>query len=237
MPPAHKVHSHCKKVISNSARKSITPSLARPAPHPSPCAHLLCSLLLELAAAPSSPSRRPLLPIPPRGRCGRGARACLRRRRRAGSSRGRSRGTAAGARPSSSGHGTRPSSSSSSLAGAPHLRPPSLLSSSATASLLPDGLRCSPRATATPHRRSLHGGSLPTGGSLHLMAPSPMALCTAADARDVGPGGSLPSGPLHGGTRVPLRGGLAGPWQSRGRGPGAPSRPDLPQAMEVRRLE
>ena len=63
----------------------------------------------------------------------------------------------------------------------------------------------------------------------------PAALCTAADARDVGPGGSLPSGPLHGGARVPLRGGHAGPWQSSSRGPGAPSRPDLPQAMEVRR--
>jgi len=180
-----------------------------PAPHPT--------------GAGAGGSRRPLLPIPPRGRCGRGARAGLRRQRRAGSSRGRSRSTAAGARPSSSGHGARPSSSSSfsSLAGAPHLRPPSLLSPSATVSLLPDGLRCSPGATATPHRRSLHGGSLPTGGSLHLMAPSPVALCTAADARDGGPGG-----PLHGGARVPLRGGRAGPWRSRGRGPGAPSRPD-----------
>ncbi|XP_039834333.1 formin-like protein 20 [Panicum virgatum] len=72
-----------------------------------------------------------------------------------------------------------------------------------------------PPPTVTRHRRSLHGGSLLTGGSLPPMAPSP-----AADARDGSPGS-----PLHGGARVPLRGGRAGPWRSRGRGLGAPSRP------------
>ncbi|XP_039834332.1 formin-like protein 20 [Panicum virgatum] len=77
-----------------------------------------------------------------------------------------------------------------------------------------------PPPTATPHRRSLHGGSLPTGGSLPPMAPSPVALCTAADARDGSPGS-----PLHGGARVPLRGGRAGPWQSRRCGLGTPSQP------------
>ena len=110
----------------------------------------------------------------------------------------------AGVRPSSSGHGARPGSSSSSLTGAPHLQPPSLLSPCAGAHLLPGTLRCSlghgtppPSAPFSRHPRRAPSLLLSVSAEARTV-PIPRAAKAMARQRPAGCS-APPAGSAHGG--------------------------------------
>ena len=158
-------------------RRSSSSELCRPSPPP-PCCLLLPPPLWPEAMAGHGPSMTvaALAVRIPVGRICHGIdeQKLIAGRRAGGPSERRRRAAAGGGdgATSSSGHGARLGSSSSSLAGAPHLRPPSLLSPSATAPLLPGKLRYS----LGRRRRTLGDGGGTPGSAARWQQQLPAAV-------------------------------------------------------------